>query len=238
MVKNAWTKVYRELTRLVDSVGGDILFFRDHSDESWKLLPRIARLTGTQGTQTEEIAYFDFVTKAGDLLPESSSAWAVPLAMQHHGFPTRLLDWTETLAVALLFALLDSRGDASVWILDPFALNNATLREQRLLRPSDLGSTYEEYFIKHSEELGAPIVALSPLRHHPRILRQRGAFTLHDNLSKPLEELVPGVVRKVVIPKQAHEDAANFLQHAGISEFALFPDLDGLSRELRRQYFE
>ena len=50
---------------------------------------------------------------------------------RHVGLPTRLLEWTEGLLVALLFALYNSRAEsrqardgATVWMLDPVELNN------------------------------------------------------------------------------------------------------------------
>jgi hypothetical protein len=41
--------------------------------------------------------------------------------MQHHGFPNRLLDWSERLAVAAYFVVRDVLSDAegAVWVLFP-----------------------------------------------------------------------------------------------------------------------
>ncbi|MNR66720.1 hypothetical protein D3C85_1903600 [compost metagenome] len=52
-----------------------------------------------------------------------------------------------------------------------------------------------------------------------------------------LEELAPIAIRKFLIPKRAIAGARKFLLLAGINEYSLFPDLDGLAREIRRLHF-
>jgi hypothetical protein len=232
-----WSTTYDELVDAIASLNSDNLLFRGHSDATWPLVPGLGRLESSNHRFLEQSAYFDFLTRAGDLLPENSSSWNTLFAMQHFGLPTRLLDWTETLGVAIYFALRSGHGDAAVWLCNPFKLNEATLNRPEVIHPTDLAGTYEDYYIDKRKKLEGNVVAITPLRHNPRVFHQRAGFTLHDNIGASLEKLHPDVVKKVTIPADARNGAQQFLRVAGISEFSLFPDLDGLSRELKQQYF-
>lgn len=238
---DAWFEKYQEISRIIDSFESDILFFRGHSDASWGLAPTLARIKIPGNIPNlaalEKIIYFDFQTRAGSLLPESNSSWNNAFAMQHHGLPTRLLDWSENFATALYFALKDASDECCVWILDPFALNVAALKQQSLLRPEDLTGTYDDYFISGTKKCESNVIAISPLRHHPRVFYQRAGFTIHDDIETPLDKLYPKVLTKIVIQKNAQDGARQFLKFVGVSEFTLFPDLDGLARELNNEHF-
>lgn len=238
-----WDETYQKLKLAAHTSRARFPFFRGHSRSDWKLLPAFARAdktkpgaAGLDVHQLENNVYFDFVTRAGELLT-ATDGWSVAFAMQHHGVPTRLLDWTETLAVALHFAIRGSDGDAAVWVLNPFALNGKTFGKRAVPHPHELHGTYTDFFIDRTKQLDAAVLALSPLRHNPRVFHQRSGFTLHEDIDTAIEVLCPEAVQKVVIPKGTHSDARTFLQHAGISEFTLFPDLDGLARDVNDDYF-
>lgn len=232
-----WSECYEKAITTIESEDSDLLFYRGHADGSWKLLPTLARSEVSNPKNSEQVTFFDFQTRAGDLLSEGTSPWQVAFSMQHHGLPTRLLDWTESFATALYFALKSATNDACVWVLNPFELNELMINRVELIRPEDLKSNYEEYFISESAKLEGKCVAVSPLRHHPRVFRQRAGFTIHDDLREPLEEICSSALTKIEIPVSAHGEARQFLKLSGISEFLLFPDLDGLARELYEEHF-
>lgn len=237
MPSDPWGSTYDDVCEAIDRIDSDVIYFRGQSDPEWKLLPGLARYPAANRLALEEIAYFDFRTRAGDLVPETASGWSVLFAMQHHGLPTRLLDWTDTFSVALYFALKGAKGDCAVWLLNPFALNEESLGYQSIPRPNELGGTYEDFFIDRTSSMSGSVAAVAPLRHNPRVSRQRAAFTLHGDLESPMEELCPAAVERVVVSAAARPGAVRFLQMAGVSEFNLFPDLDGLARELRTDHF-
>jgi len=143
-----------------------------------------------------------------------------------------LLDWTETFAVALYFAIKGATKDAAIWMLQPWRLNKNTIDRQAILEPTELAADYLYYYGEPRRPLPGNVIALSPLRQNPRISQQRSGFTLHDDLDNPLEVLHPDVAVKIVVPRACHRAARQFLTLAGVSEFTLFPDLDGLAREL------
>jgi hypothetical protein len=244
-MSDAWLKTYDELCGAIDEMRVGPLFFRGHHDASWRLLPTLARTRDTTAAQRnmktaerrEHNVFTLFISHAGSLIPPTSDSWDVAFLMQHHGLPTRLLDWTTTFSVALYFAVKGATGDAAIWILNGAELNRRLCGKYEILHPHDLDHGYANYFIDRSNTLSAPVAALYPLRHQPRVFHQRGGFTLHRDLTRSLDEIEPDVVRKVVIPSAAQPGARRFLQMAGISEFTLFPDLDGLARELNEFFF-
>lgn len=249
-----WNKFVADIQRHLEELAGsgcDMPFFRGHSDCDWKLLCGLGRQSPAafKKQNVESILYYDFLSLGGGLLGKHSDSWDVLFAMQHHGLPTRLLDWTTTFSAALYFALrpyLSVRNvpevktllrQPCVWILDPFELNRSAQRDPAIANPYvDLDGTYQENFIEESKDIGARVIAINPPQHTPRQSAQRSVFTLHADLFTPLNEVASGIARKFTVPVGAAQDAVSFLGLAGVNEFAIFPDLDGLARHLKREH--
>jgi hypothetical protein len=225
--------------------GCDIPLFRGHSDARWKLLCGLGRINEAtfKKKDLEALLYSDFLSLAGPLLSRQDSPWDVVFSMQHHGLPTRLLDWSTTFSVALYFALKPYFLDESlrrsldqapcIWILNPFDLNLITTAAAVIPNPNlDFDESYEEYFILESKRMESSVVAISPSRTSRRLAAQQGFFTLHASIFTPLEDVPGAFLKQFMIPLTALDDAISFLSLAGMNEYTLFPDLDGLARLL------
>ena len=169
--------------------------------------------------------------------------------MQHHGIPTRLLDWTENPFVALFFALEAVRNksfpdtDAAVWILNPTALNKVSLssfsHEGILSADDDLMRGYRP--MKETRTVASDPVALYGVHNSQRIVAQRGVFVLFGKNTRPLETIdrvcnEDGILTKVTVPNACRRTIFNQLFSMGITDSVLFPDLDGLAVEIKTRH--
>lgn len=241
-----------------------IRFFRGVGNETYTLIPSIFRLH--EYTKYKEACiYYEFCAHAGNLLHTNMNSWDIAFTMQHHGIQTRFLDWTESFSVALHFALASAikneREKAVVWALDPYVLNECSyklnypknnnkemLKDYKQKEVLDLDADFQldyfQYFIldpkdlrynPEANKLNKDIYAIYPRRRSDRLRAQSGMFTLH-NIEDPLEEKYPNLVIKFILTREGFENAQKYLDLAGINEYTLFPDLDGLSRYFKERY--
>jgi hypothetical protein len=236
---SAWDGVLNRLGSTLEALSREGVadpWFRGHREGWWRLEPSLARVGA--GLSTESRLYYSFQSMGGHLIPPNLSSWEILFLMQHHGIPTRLLDWTESFAAALRFAVQNATSDAAVWILDPYHLNRLSSRSDTVdYLDSAYPLSYEEAFLNATPSdppsFPAEVLAVGCTRPGRRMQSQRGVFTLHRNLVLPLDLAFSDCLTKVVIPTAAFEGARRFLRLAGVSEYSLFPDLDGLGRHLR-----
>ena len=237
-------------------------WFRGHINSNYSLLPSLFRHFPDPNTkniwddiwQKESDLYWEFSARARELHGVIESDWDILFAMQHHGTPTRLLDWTEVLGVAIYFAILnvdatEQAGKQSpqpcVWVLNPYQLNECSDWDADLISPSILGwdeksetyYSYSELLLEDGIGWDWP-VAIYPRQRTSRIHAQRGKFTIHGNEFSPIDQFKdhPKYLRKVELPWAALPKAREFLELAGINHYSLFPDLQNLSLHLREKY--
>ena len=178
------------------------------------------------------------------------SVWNWLALAQHHGLPTRLLDWTYSPLVALHFATADTDHydrDGVVWMVDYGAAHAAAPQALReVLAEQGMDVFTAELLdrvasdLEALEELGEDfVVFLEPPSIDDRIVNQYALFSLMSRADSRLDDWLaerPDVARRIVVPAELKWEVRDKLDQANVTERVLFPGLDGLSRWLARYY--
>lgn len=193
----------------------------------------------------------NFRKYASRIALSGDSIWNWMALAQHHGLPTRLLDWTYSPFVALHFATerIETYGeDGAVWCVDHARTNELlpSVLRKLLEREGSTAFTVEMLteVAKSVHEFDALakrtfVVHLEPPSLDDRIVNQFALFSLMSSPTAILSEWLedhPGLYQRVIIPSELKWEIRDKLDQGNITERVLFPGLDGLSRWLRRYY--
>ncbi|HTL30310.1 MAG TPA: FRG domain-containing protein [Tepidisphaeraceae bacterium] len=186
-----------------------------------------------------------------DAVP-GDSIWNWLALAQHHGLPTRLLDWTFSPFVALHFATQDVDRfniDGVIWCVDyvkTHALLPRPLRAALKEEQADVFTT--EILDRAASSLGAFddlsasgdfVVFLDPPSLDDRIVNQFALLSLMSSPDANMREWIEqhsDLCLRIIIPASMKWEVRDKLDQANITERVLFPGLDGLSRWLKRYY--
>jgi len=180
------------------------------------------------------------------------------LLMQHHGGPTRLLDWSDGSLMALHFALRNKQGDETdslVYVLDPYRLIDTldsfpdTIQlkqrwaEHIKAHPEDSEEDESDVYLPSSngderpfELPRVPMVLQFPFISR-RVAAQRSQFIVFGaDPSWLSSEAVKteSAIRCIAIDGTRMREIRVELRECGVTESVIFPDLDGLGRELNQ----
>jgi len=216
------------------------LWFRGQADAAWSLLPSLAR---SGGIDVELTLFKRFKQNALPFMmqrPETEWEWL--FVMQHHGLPTRLLDWTESPLVALYFIVTDNTSvdrAGALWTLLPLELNKASKFQARFKNDipgfgdDDHLDSYLPSKLRSQQAAYGPLAAIA-LRNNPRIQVQQGVFTVSHIELTPLEgDGNAPYLWRYIIPAEAKADIRAELDMLNISKLSLFPELANVSEHAR-----
>lgn len=229
--------------------------FRGQAAAGWGLENAIERtdfVKHYKGIEVDFVAEFqrgarNYLSK--DETPEHLIEWLA--LMQHHGAPTRLLDFTKSPYIASYFAF-EQNGTPddymSIWAININFLRSRAVEELKRLYAADLeeskGLITEDLFQKIFFDNNCSLIfPVEPFRMNRRYSLQQSIFVSTGNSYEPfmkqlefLDDNIEKSVIKIEMPSALQKPVLRELQKMNINRASLFPDLDGYALSLKLRY--
>jgi len=224
--------------------------YRGNWNKAFNLGTSIMRI-GSKYEQLEPHLLRNFRKYAHSSASPGDSFWNWLAVAQHHGLPTRLLDWTYSPLVALHFATEDLskyEEDGAVWCINyvktrdylPVPLKKALDEEgSNVFTPEVLEPVAPSLKALKTFQEQDYVMFLEPPSLDARIIHQYALFSLMSDVRAELSQWLqqhPELYFRVIIPAGLKWEIRDKLDQANITERVLFPGLQGLSHWLKRHY--
>lgn len=255
IIVTSWQEFTDAIEPCLDAYKGHVAptyVFRGQAKATWLLEPSLLRhlrvlADPSAARKIEELLETEFLAQSS-LFQETQSVWMALAAagraeqwafMQHHGCPTRLLDWTASAYVAAYFAVNEHPDcDGALFVVGAAALDQHWATQGK--GPVDISD----------DDLVNPITAERvvftwPQLRSQRLAIQQGHFSLSTRLLSPHDGPIVdacasaasqgvGLVthRKIVVSAELKLVILQQLRAMNIAPHALFPSLDGFGRSL------
>jgi hypothetical protein len=257
---------WNELLRLLMSRGRRTVIYRGHGQARWALtctlvrrmrdsLPSDSRWAGLMESNVRDEGLDDhikrserrmlrvFMDRAEELrtpdLPARDDRLAWWELMQHHGTPTRLLDWSRSPFVALWFAMADAveGEDSALWIFDT---RNSTINYQEVSihydrEALDTRAWQNKLAERAMDDRSQVPLVLETSRNLARAVAQQSVVTLIPDPGPSIASsahLFEEMAVKIPIPMEWRDSIRRALESMGITRSSLMMDLDSTGAEL------
>ncbi|MDO9619425.1 MAG: FRG domain-containing protein [Pseudomonas sp.] len=235
----------------------DELWFRGVAKTSYLPVPGIV---WRNAMHKESSIEHDFLVSYKAYAAERNlTPWEIFSLMQHHGLPTRLLDWSESALVALFFSLTSEptyNGYRAVWVLNPYSLNKKTINSATLYCPAIIAADEFELngdVLKLNSYLPPnltptsttdypnPPIAINATQNLRRISSQKGCFTVHGKNPDSIDTYLSNpddfhMIKVDARSKEKRKEMVRVLAKLGINEEFIYQDLDSLCRRIIREH--
>ena len=230
--------------------------YKGLNNEKWKLTTSLYRNCREKKNDLETVILRNFAKYASYEDPElKDSVWRQMIIGQHHGLPTRLMDWTRSPLIALHFATTEEnfdkmeRRDSVVWRIDMRDVNrNLPEKYRRVLEENhsfvfsvDSLMQVADNLETYDADMGAGAIAsIEPPSVDQRIINQYSFFSIVPNGMTDIEDFLDKCTTRTVrfvIRKEIRWNVRDLLDQLNINERILYPGLDGLSKTLARHYY-
>lgn len=230
--------------------------YRGMPDASYRLITSLQLNCKSQARAIEPSILRNFTKYAAIDEPIiQSSVWRQMILGQHHGLPTRLLDWSYSPLIALNFAVTETDltqmdlHDCAVWQMDMAELHSRLPAKYQTIRKANKSTAFTVDMLyqvaptlqKYDGDMGDhAMLIIEPPSIDPRIVNQYSFFSVIpagiEDIEAFLQDNTEHTV-KYIIKKELRWRLRDMLDQLNINERIVYPGLDGLSTWLARYYY-
>jgi len=235
---------WRKFLRWVDAHGDARWVFRGLGDKGFSLTPNVGRKPNYN--IVDERTLLDIFDRRVTEYRDSGnlSDWDKLAIAQHHGLPTRLLDWSTNPLVAAFFAVTASPGAIEVrrllkhGVTDDiiYAIPDSRTVAARIVAWSVSARTVIDPKSGNGPFTLAEVGFLLPRSLTPRIVSQGGIFSVHPD---PKEAWTTPLLNKsnvFDIPGDMRAYFQRKLFYFGVDKQRIMGDVDGICARIAWQY--
>lgn len=246
-------KSYPEIYEIVSTIKQKFftdteMWFRGQPQKNGKekyfLKPSLLRVP--KRIDYEKELFFEYKKLISGIENSNKDDWETLINMQHYGIPTRLLDWTENLGVALYFAASSCiyNTPMNLYIMNPIALNNLSGKKGIPIFPSNtMGLSYIKNYIDKEPFPARYPIAVKCEYVNKRVAAQSGMFTIHGDEKKDIDIIETlldqkdqeSAIYKVNIAPEAYNSLKEYFDICGLNAYTIFPDIQGIAQHLRNK---